>query len=72
METEHTIRCKHCGTEFMNLVGLGLMGFMGFDCENGFCHIETETAIRCPKCMKRLNNTQEEFEEQIIGSLCWN
>ena len=73
MGTGHTIRCKHCGTEFMNLVGLGLMGFMGlFDCEDGVCHVETETAIRCPKCMKRLNNTQEEFEEQIIGSLCWD
>jgi hypothetical protein len=53
----------------MHLTGLG---FMGFDCENGFCHIETETAIRCPQCMKRLNNTEEEFNEQIVGSLCWD
>ena len=45
MGTGHTIRCKHCGTEFIHLVGLG---FMGFDCEDGFCHVETETAIRCP------------------------
>ena len=53
MGTGHTIRCKHCGTEFMHLTGFG---FMGFDCEDGFCHVETETAIRCPQCMKRLNN----------------
>ena len=70
MGTGQTIRCKHCGTEFMNLVGFGFTG--RFDCEDGFCHIETETAIRCPQCMKRLNNTQEEFEEMVVGQLCWD
>ena len=64
-----TIKCKHCGTEFMYLTGFGFMG--RHDCEDGFCHIETENAIRCPQCMKRLNNTTEEFEEQIIGSLLY-
>ena len=65
-----TIRCKHCGTEFLCLRSLGSMGY--FDSENGFCHVETETAIRCPQCMKRLNNTEDEFNEQIVGSLCWD
>jgi hypothetical protein len=40
-----------------------------FDCEDGFCHIETEKAVRCPQCMKRLNNTEDELNEQIIGEL---
>ena len=70
MGTGQTIRCKHCGTEFMNLVGFSFMG--QFDCEDGMCHIETERAIRCPHCMKRLNNTQEEFEEQVVGQLLWD
>ena len=67
-----TIRCKHCGTEFINLTGFGFMGFMRHDCEEGLCHIETETAIRCPQCMKRLNDTEEKFESQIVGHLCWD
>ena len=69
MGTGVKIRCKHCGTEFMNLAGVG---FMGFDSGTGTSHIETETAIRCPQCMKRLNNTEEEFNEQIVGSLLWD
>ena len=70
MGTGHTIRCKHCGTEFIHLANLNFMGL--YDCEDGYCHIETETSIRCPQCMKRLNNTVEEFNEQIIGSLVWD
>ena len=62
-----TIRCKHCGPEFLHLASLGFMG--QFDCEDGFCHIETEKAVRCPQCMKRLNNTEDELNEQIIGEL---
>lgn len=69
MGTGETIRCKHCGTEFMNLAGVG---FMGFDSGTGTSHIETETAIRCPQCKKRLNNTAEEFEKQIVWQLVWD
>ena len=65
-----SIKCKHCGTEFMILSSLDFMG--QFDCENGFCHVETERSIRCPQCMKRLNNTEEEFNDQIVGQLVWD
>jgi hypothetical protein len=54
----------------MYLTGFGFMG--KYDCEDGFCHIETENAIRCPHCMKKLNNTEEEFKSQIVGTLCWD
>ena len=69
MGTGQTIKCKHCGREFINLTGLGLMGF---DIKNRINHIETEVAIRCPQCMKRLNNTAEEFNDQIIEQLLWD
>ena len=69
MGTGVKIRCKHCGAEFIDLVGVGLMGF---DSGAGTSHIETEKAIRCPQCMKRLNNTAEEFEEQVMWKLLWD
>lgn len=68
MERGDTIRCKHCGTEFINLTGFG---FMGFNRNKGFYHIETEIAMRCPQCMKRINNSAEEFNSQIVGTLVW-
>ncbi|MBR2351372.1 MAG: hypothetical protein IKA70_00350 [Alistipes sp.] len=64
-----TIRCRHCGTEFICLTGHEFMG--QFDCSEGFCRVETEISIRCPQCMKRLNNSEREFNEQIVGQLCW-
>lgn len=65
-----TIKCKHCGTEFICLNGGNFMG--RFDCSEGICHVETEASIRCPQCLKRLNNSQKEFEDMVIGQLCWD
>ena len=66
---EATIRCKHCGGEFAYATNSGFMKRLYS--EYGWLHIETENSIRCPHCMKRLNNTAEEFEEQIVAQLCW-
>ena len=35
-------------------------------------YVETETAIRCPACHKKLNTTQEEFNEQIEVTYMWD
>ena len=35
-------------------------------------YVETETAIRCPACRKKLNTTQEEFNEQIEVTYMWD
>ncbi len=35
-------------------------------------YIETETAIRCPACNKRLNTSQEEFNEQVQTVMMWD
>ena len=35
-------------------------------------YVETETAIRCPACLHRLNTTQEEFNEQIEVTYQWD
>ena len=34
--------------------------------------VETETAIRCPACHHRINNSQEEFNEQIEVTYQWD
>ena len=36
------------------------------------CHVETETAIRCPACMKRINTTEEEFNRQVETVMIWD
>lgn len=35
-------------------------------------YIETETSIRCPSCHRRLNNTPEEFNEQVEMTYTWD
>ena len=66
---EATIRCKRCGGEFKYPTDTAFMKRLYS--KDGWCHIETENSIRCPHCMKRLNNSAEEFEEQIVAQLCW-
>ena len=60
---EATIRCKHCGGEFAYATNSGFMKRLYS--EYGWLHIEIENSIRCPHCMKRLNNTAEELEAQL-------
>ncbi len=63
MGTAYKIRCKHCGAQFEHSTqpGFGLMPM----CVGCGEYVETETAIRCPACRRRLNTTQEEFNEQV-------
>lgn len=70
MGRSYKIRCEHCGTEFIHFEGqdLGTMR-MCVGCE---CHLETENAIRCPGCMRKLNNTVEEFNRQVQTIMSWD
>ena len=70
MGTAYKIRCKHCGAQFDHCMqpGNGILprwvGCGGY--------VETEPAIRCPACHKRLNATQEEFNEQVEVVYQWD
>ena len=70
MGTVYKIRCKKCGAQFDHFIHsrTGVMqravGMGDF--------VETETAIRCPCCHKRMNNTPEEFNEQIEVTYVWD
>ena len=70
MGTAYKIRCKHCGAQFEHSTqpGFGLMPM----CVGCGEYIETETAIRCPACRRRLNTTQEEFNEQVEVTYLWD
>ena len=60
------IKCKHCGEEFKNYDGVGFAG-KEIKQENKIGNV-----INCPKCKKRVNNSKEEFEKQIIGKFLWD
>lgn len=60
------IKCKHCGEEFTNYEGVGFMGV-----EIAQQH-KSGDVINCPKCKKRVNSTQKEFEQQIVGTFHWD
>ncbi len=70
MGTAYKIRCKHCGTQFehYNDSTYGMMP----RCVGCGDYIETETAIRCPACQKKLNTTPEEFKEQVETVTMWD
>ena len=70
MGTAYKIRCKHCGAQFEHSAqpGFGLMPM----CVGCGEYVETETAIRCPACRRRLNTTQEEFNEQVEVTYLWD
>ncbi len=70
MGTAYKIRCKHCGTQFDHSQNAGF-GFLP-QCVGCGDYIETETAIRCPSCFRRLNNTPEEFNEQVEVVYQWD
>ena len=63
MGTAYKIRCRHCGAQFEHHMqpGYGVLPV----CVGCGEYVETETAIRCPACHKKLNTTQEEFNDGI-------
>ncbi len=72
MGTAYTICCKHCGARF-NHSNDASYGFMPrcIGCGDGG-YIETQVAIRCPACHRRLNTTREEFNEQVEVTYSWD
>ncbi|MBR4994841.1 MAG: hypothetical protein IKY82_02140 [Alistipes sp.] len=70
MGIAYQIKCRHCGAEFnySQNMSLGLTSRLA-NCKS---HIETESPIRCPACMKRLNTTETEFNEQVHTAILWD
>ena len=75
MGTAYKIKCRHCGARFDYSADAGygmLQPCVG--CGDSFCdsYVETQTAIRCPSCLQRLNNSQEEFRSQVETVMMWD
>lgn len=70
MGRAYTVKCKHCGTQFDHYTGTDWGRLqMCVGCET---YVETQMPIRCPNCMKRLNSTQQEFNEQVEITYLWD
>ncbi len=71
MGTFYKISCKHCGAQFDHYGDSSYGGSLPVCIGCGVDHIETQTAIRCPGCMRRLNNKEQEFREQVCEVITW-
>ena len=70
MGIAYQIKCRHCGAEFQYSQdqSLGIMPRC-VGCES---YVETEAPIRCPACNRRLNTSQEDFQEQVQTVILWD
>ena len=64
MGLNYIINCSHCGalTEYRTTLPRSASKM---DKANIYSNIDTECAIRCPKCRSRLNNSASEFFSQV-------
>lgn len=69
MGTAYKIRCKHCGTQVEHYMRTG---YGSKPSCSGRAYVETETSIRCPVCLRRMNNSQREFHEQTEVTYLWD
>lgn len=72
MGTAFKIRCKHCST-LLNHSTNTKQGYFAPCIGNGktIGYVETETSMRCPVCLRRLNATPEEFNQQVEANNSW-
>ena len=70
MGIAYQIKCKHCQAvlNYSQDQSFGMMPRC-VGCES---YVETDAPIRCPACNRRLNNSQEEFNEQVQTIMMWD
>lgn len=63
MKVNYKIDCRHCGSHTEYSVDLAMVGSVELiECA---MHIDTECAIRCPSCRRRLNGSEADFRSQV-------
>lgn len=68
MGVNYSIDCRHCGEHTDYMVATNI--YMRPTRVELHQHIDTECAIRCPKCRSRLNSSYEEFRSQVKIEYC--
>ncbi|MFI3277651.1 MAG: hypothetical protein SNH13_00525 [Rikenellaceae bacterium] len=63
MGTAYKLKCRYCGAHYDHF-GDGDSGASTTSLKER-CYIETQVAIRCPCCMRRLNATEQDFHTNI-------
>ena len=75
MGTAYKIKCRHCGARF-DYSSDAAQGMLQpcVGCGDSFCdtYVETQTAIRCPACLRRLNTSPDEFRSQVETVMMWD
>ena len=68
MGLNSSIDCRRCGehTDYRIATNIATAATAAELMRN----IDTECAIRCPKCHSRLNSSYKEFREQVHIELC--
>ena len=64
MGLNYIINCIHCGSHTEYKTSLPRTATK-VDQASIYSNIDTECAIRCPKCRSRLNNSASEFFSQV-------
>ena len=64
MGLNYIINCIHCGSHTEHKTSLPRTATK-LNKERIYSNIDTECAIRCPKCRSRLNNSASEFFSQV-------
>lgn len=64
MGLNYIINCTHCGSHTVYKTTLPRTGAK-IDSSRIYSNVDTECAIRCPKCRSRLNNSASEFFSQV-------
>ncbi len=69
MGTAYRMKCRYCGTSFDYSAdqSYGMMQ----QCVGCGDYVEMDSPIRCPACQRRLNTTQQEFNEQVEVVIKW-
>ncbi len=62
MDANYKLRCRHCGSE----VAMSYRVYNKSASKSSTRHLETEIPIRCPHCLRRLNQSEEIFRSQIV------
>ncbi|MFI3319941.1 MAG: hypothetical protein SNH01_04355 [Rikenellaceae bacterium] len=66
MGTVYKMRCRYCGGQFDHYGdGASDVTAKTQHAASTKVYVETQIPIRCPGCLRRLNNTEDDYRQQV-------